>query len=88
MIETHEAIDLQGLKDKVGLSQSHPVKVLDKMKHKLTHQKLNITIYLLNNARHLTMMNDCRLEKVKELSTFAFPKPLKLVIESSILKNI
>lgn len=65
-----------------------PKKLLYSTEHKLTHRKLFINIYKADIINNTKLSKKLRFEKISELSTFAFPKPLRSFLDSIELENI
>lgn len=76
-IESHSALSHAEILSKINFEEKKSIKLIHSIQHKLTHLNLNITLYHLINSSQYKCHKNQRLEKVSELSTFAFPKPLK-----------
>ena len=84
-LETNEKHSKQKIKDHFGLSKTEPLEEVSTIEHKLTHLKLYISIFKLDFIPEQFTSEDFQLQKVEELHKFAFPKPIKSLIDSNVI---
>ncbi len=87
-IESHSALPHAEILSKINFEEKKSIKLIHSIQHKLTHLNLHITLYHLINSSKYKCLENQRLEKVSELSTFAFPKPLKNFLDIFFMNNI
>ncbi|MEE9373690.1 MAG: A/G-specific adenine glycosylase [Saprospiraceae bacterium] len=83
---TQKEIISAGIEKKTGLVLQS-IQKCGYLEQKLTHLNLYITFFRANIFSNNNFDNNIRLEKMSKLSTFAFPKPLKTFIASTLLKK-
>ena len=87
LMESKSLLETEEIKKKLNLEEKDSLILIKKTDHKLTHQLLHISFYEIYISLESKLFRKARLEKVKELHTFAFPKPLKILIDSPILSR-
>lgn len=87
VIESFKEIDENSIKDKMSWNKGVEIEKNHQTYHRLTHLKLNITFYNVQGIKDFTIKENQRLEKVTELSTFAFPKPISSFLKIEDLGN-
>ena len=84
-IEGKEPQSLTEVKNHFNLVPESKINEVTTIIHKLTHLRLEIKVYSLDQIPSSLKEEKYQLHKVKELHNFAFPKPLKSLIESKTL---
>lgn len=84
LIESTKQISLDDLKKEHFYAEDIEFVLVNKSKHKLTHQLLHISFISISSISANAPFESCRLEKVKELAKFAFPKPIKTFLELAL----
>jgi len=81
-IESDQPLALLQIRQQFGISTNIKLKKIQEISHKLTHRQMTIHIYQSSDVPHEMKLPPYELQRVKELHTFAFPKPLKNWIKS------
>ena len=77
LFESSKSISLRAAKKEILHQQNNiNLSFLSKKVHRLSHQLLHISFYKIDGLCNSPYFEKGRLEKVEELHTFAFPRPL------------
>ena len=88
VIESYDTLSRKSVLSHMGWKKDVLIDQIFHVSHKLTHLNLNIKFFLVEGLSNIKHNENQRLEKVSELSTFAFPKPILSFLETSNLDNI